>query len=151
VKIGQRFRFYPTPSQASTLSRVFGACRWVYNTMLKMRIDAYSNGDTIGYVRSAAIFTKLRHAPETKWLEDISVVPTQQSLRHLQVAYKKFFEKQTGFPVFKKKHSKQSAEYTTAAFRYKISGWGETKEGAIIEYEQKLKIQNGRWRGYGNH
>ena len=114
----QRFRFYPTVEQAKTLAGVFGACRWIYNTMLRMRTDAYANGGRISYNDSAAILTKLRHAPETKWLEDISVVPTQQALRHLQTAFKKFYEGNTGYPIFKKKRNKQTAEYTVSAFRY---------------------------------
>lgn len=103
------------------LARVFGSCRWAYNTMLRIRTDAYANGEKINYVRSSAIFTELRHAPDTKWLEDISSVPTQQALRHLQVAFQNFFEKRRKYPTFKKKRNKQAAEYTVSGFKYNNS------------------------------
>ena len=115
----QRFRFYPTREQASMLARIFGSCRWAYNTMLRMRTDAHANGEKINYVRSSAIFTELRHAPETKWLEEVSSVPTQQALRHLQSAFQAFFDKRAKYPAFKKKRDKQAAEYTVSAFKYK--------------------------------
>ena len=101
------------------LARVFGSCRWTYNTMLRIRTDAYANGEKINYVRSSAVFTQLRHAPETKWLEEISSVPTQQALRHLQSAFQAFFDKRGKYPTFKKKRDKQAAEYTVSGFKYK--------------------------------
>lgn len=101
------------------LARVFGSCRWTYNTMLRIRTDAYANGEKINYVQSSSIFTKLRHAHETKWLEEVSCVPTQQSLRHLQVAFQSFFDKRGKYPSFKKKRGKQAAEYTVSGFKYK--------------------------------
>jgi len=101
------------------LARVFGSCRWAYNTMLRLRTDAYARGEKINYVRSSALFTKLRHAPETKWLEEVSSVPTQQALRHLQAAFQAFFEKRARYPTFKKKCGKQAAEYTASGFKYK--------------------------------
>ena len=87
--------------------------------MLRIRTDAYANGEKINYVRSSAIFTELRHATETKWLEEVSCVPTQQTLRHLQVAFQNFFDKRGKYPSFKKKRGKQSAEYTVSGFKYK--------------------------------
>jgi putative transposase len=87
--------------------------------MLRIRTDAYANGEKINYVRSSAIFTEIRHADETKWLEEVSSVPTQQSLRHLQSAFQAFFDKRGKYPTFKKKHGKQSAEYTVSGFNYK--------------------------------
>jgi putative transposase len=87
--------------------------------MLRIRTDAYANGEKINYVRSSAIFTELRHAPDSKWLEEVSSVPTQQSLRHLQSAFQSFFDKRGKYPTFKKKRGKQSAEYTVSGFKFK--------------------------------
>lgn len=135
----QRFRFYPTPEQAATLARVFGACRWTYNTMLRIRTDAYANGEKINYVRSSAIFTELRHAPETKWLEDVSSVPPQQALRHLQSAFQAFFEKRGRYPSFKKKRGKQSAEYTVSAFKYRDGELSVSQLGCLdVRWSRKF-------------
>ncbi|MER7009621.1 RNA-guided endonuclease TnpB family protein, partial [Dactylosporangium sp. NPDC000555] len=57
---------------------------------------------------------------ELAFLNDVSCVPLQQTLRHLQVAYTNFFAKRARYPTFKsKKKSRKSAEYTTSAFRYR--------------------------------
>ena len=52
------------------------------------------------------------------WASETSCVPPQQALRHLQTAFVNFFEKRSGYPTFKKKRGKQSAEYTRSGFRY---------------------------------
>ncbi|HET8909438.1 MAG TPA: RNA-guided endonuclease TnpB family protein [Ktedonobacterales bacterium] len=48
----------------------------------------------------------------------MSSVPTQQALRHLDTAFRNFFEGHAKYPTFHKKHRAQSAEYTTSAFRW---------------------------------
>jgi putative transposase len=139
VKMRQRFRFYPTPAQASRLAQVFGSCRWAYNTMLRIRTDAYAKGERINYVRSSAIFTELRHATETKWLEEVSSVPTQQSLRHLQVAFQSFFDKRGKYPSFKKKRGKQAAEYTVSGFKYKDGNLSVSQLGKLdVRWSRKF-------------
>ncbi len=104
-----QFRFYPTPEQEQELARTFGATRYVYNWALRMRIDAYHAGQKINYNGSAAALTKLKQQDDTAWLNEISSVPTQQALRHLQTAFKNFFEKRAKYPTFKKKHGRQSS------------------------------------------
>ncbi len=121
VKLRYRFRFYPTKPQQATLANVFGACRYVYNWGLRMRTDAFHAGAPIGYNQSSAKLTELRHTKETRWLESVSIVPIQQSLRHLNIAFLNFFEKRSAYPSFKKKRGKQCAEYTRSAFRWRGS------------------------------
>jgi len=48
----------------------------------------------------------------------VSSVPLQQSLRHLADAFTNFFEGRAGYPKFKARHDKQSAEYTKSAFTW---------------------------------
>jgi putative transposase len=52
------------------------------------------------------------------WLNEVSSVPTQQALRHLDKAFRNFFDGRARYPQFKKKHGRQSAEYTTSAFTW---------------------------------
>ena len=118
VKQRQRFRFYPTSAQQATLARVFGSCRFVYNWALRLRTDAFAVGKSINYNQSSTALTALKRQDEYFWLNVISCVPTQQVLRHLQTAFRNFFEKRTRYPSFKSKHGKQAAEYTRSAFKY---------------------------------
>ncbi len=55
---------------------------------------------------------------EYAWLNEVSSVPTQQALRHLDKAFRNFFEGRAKYPTFKKKRNQQSAEYTTSAFKW---------------------------------
>jgi putative transposase len=114
-----RFRFYPTSEQVVELSRTFGCARFAYNYMLRLRTDAwYLQQERMGYHETSSALTKLKKEPDTAWMNDVSSVPTQQALRHLQTAFSNFFAKRAEYPQFKKKHGKQSAEYTTSAFRW---------------------------------
>lgn len=115
-----KFRCYPTDEQARTFARTFGCCRFVYNWALAMRTKAFKDGGRMTYAQSDKAMTLLKRAPETAWLNEVSSVPLQQSLRHLQTAFVNFFEKRTGYPSFKKKSQRQSASYTTHGFRFEI-------------------------------
>lgn len=87
--------------------------------MLRVRSDAwYTEQKSVGYHATSALLTELKREPEFEWLNEVSSVPVQQSLRHLQTAFVNFFAKRTKYPTFKSKHDKQSAEYTSSAFRW---------------------------------
>ena len=133
-KVRFRYRFYPTAEQARHLACVFGCVRFTYNWALQLRSDAYRNGTSLNYNATSAALTQLKKQQETAWLNEVSCVPTQQSLRHLQVAFKNFFDHRAGYPSFKKRRGKQSAEYTRSAFKYeaeskalRVSGLGKLK------------------------
>src|SRR5262245_42058321 len=107
------YRFYPTPDQARTLNRTFGCARFVYNWGLALRRDAYQQRqESLYYNHTSAALTLLKRQPDTSWLNEVSSVPPQQALRHLDKAYRAFFEGKAKYPKFKKKHGRQSAEYT---------------------------------------
>jgi len=112
------FRFYPTSKQKRILAQHFGCVRFVYNWALAERTKAFKDGKKMNYNQSSAALTKLKKNKEYSWLNDVSCVPTQQTLRHLQVAFVNFFEKRAGYPNFKKKSHRQSAEFTRSAFKF---------------------------------
>ena len=106
--------------------------RFCYNWALQLRSDAYRQGHALDYNATSAALTGLKQQEETAWLGEVSCVPTQQSLRHLQVAFKNFFAKRAGYPTFKTRRGQQSAEYTRSAFKYqahshtlRVSGLGK--------------------------
>lgn len=114
-----KFRFYPTEEQKDLLSQTFGCVRVVYNKALRMRTDAwYKESKRINYSATSSYLTSLKKEEEYQWLNDVSCVPLQQSLRHLQTAFTNFFEKRASYPTFKKKTGKQSAEFTKSAFKW---------------------------------
>ena len=119
IKRAYRFRFNPTPEQEVLLARTFGCARFAYNHMLRLRTDAWFNDQKrVGYHDTSALLTELKKTPEHAWLKEVSSVPVQQALRHLQTAFANFFAKRAKYPTFKRKDGPQSAEYTTSAFKW---------------------------------
>src|ERR1017187_7975885 len=113
------FRFYPSPPQRRALGKTFGCVRYVYNRALRMRKDCYDEDKTrVSYAQTSAALTKWKQEPDRRWLKEVSCVPLQQCLRHLQAAYRSFFEKRSAYPRFKSKRREQSAEFTRSAFRW---------------------------------
>jgi len=119
IKRAYRFRFYPSSEQEQILARTFGCARFAYNHMLRMRSDAWmQRQERIGYHESSAALTTLKKQSEFAWLNEVSSVPVQQALRHLQTAFANFFAKRARYPQFKRKDGPQSVEYTTSAFKW---------------------------------
>ena len=112
------FRCYPTPEQEQHLSRTFGCVRFVWNWALRMRTDAFRAGERIGYPATDKALTALKATPEHVWLNEVSSVCLQQSLRDLQAAFSNFFDKRAAYPSFKRKEARQSANYTERGFSF---------------------------------
>jgi len=119
IKRAYRFRCYPTAEQEVILAKTFGCARFVYNHMLKVRSDAWNERqESIGFTETSAMLPALKKMPEYLWLSEVSSVPLQQVLRHLQRAFDNFFARRARHPVFKKRRGKQAATYTGSAFRW---------------------------------
>jgi putative transposase len=120
IKRAYQYRFFPTDEQKSMLARTFGCCRYVYNWALNLKSTTYQEtGKSPGFAALCAMLPVLKTQPETAWLSEVSSVPLQQCLRHLDRAFVNFFEGRAKYPAFKKKHGSQSATYTAAAFTWK--------------------------------
>ncbi|MGW1915265.1 RNA-guided endonuclease InsQ/TnpB family protein [Streptomyces sp. NPDC002076] len=120
VKRAFKYRFYPTDAQAAELSRTFGCVRKVYNLALAARTEAWVRQERVNYNQTSAMLTAWEQTEELAYLNDVSSVPLQQALRHLQTAFTNFFAKRAKYPRFKsRKKSRKSAEYTTSAFRFR--------------------------------
>jgi putative transposase len=136
-KRAYRYRFYPTDEQQLMLARTFGCVRFVYNYFLRLRSDAYHQQQRhVSYRQTSSLLTALKQQAEHQWLQEVSCVPLQQALRHLSCALRNFFEDRADYPVFKKKHQEQSAEYTASAFT-----WDGTRL-TLAKMEEPLAI---RW------
>jgi putative transposase len=141
IKRAYRFRVYPTPEQETILARTFGCARFAYNHMLRLRTDAwYERQERVGYHETSTLLTELKKQPEYTWLNEVSSVPVQQALRHLQTAFTNFFAKRAGYPAFKRKDGPQAAEYTTSAFRWdgKSLTLAKMKEPLSIRFSRTL-------------
>lgn len=144
IKRAYRFRFYPTPEQELILARTFGCARFAYNHMLRLRSDAwFQRQERVGYHETSAALTKLKRDPAFVWLNEVSSVPVQQALRHLQTAFANFFAKRARYPSFKRKDGPQSAEYTTSAFKWDGNALKLAKMDAPLEIRWSRTLPKG--------
>lgn len=121
VKRAFKFRFYPTPVQEEELLCTWGCVRLVYNKALTMRHTAwYKNQERINYAQTCTALTQWKKQDDLSFLKEVSSVPLQQCLRHLQAAFVNFFEKRAGYPKFKSyKKSRLGLTYSASGFRFK--------------------------------
>ena len=161
VKRAFKYRFYPTDAQAAELSRTFGCVRLVYNRALAERTTAwFTEQRRINYDQASAALTEWKKDPDLSFLNEVSSVPLQQGLRHLQTAFRNFFDKRTRYPRFKsRKKSRAAAEYSRSGFQYrngqlrlaKMSDpldivWSRPlPEGAVPSTVTVSKDSAGRW------
>ena len=68
------------------------------------------SGERIDYVDTSAMLTAWKKQSDLQFLNEVSCVPLQQGLRHLQKAFANFWAGHAKYPNFKKKHNGGSAE-----------------------------------------
>src|SRR6266480_62469 len=118
-KKAYQYRIYPTLEQKQVLAQTFGCCRYVYNWALRLKTDAYyQRSERMYYEHLSQALTSLKKQEAYAWLNEVSSVPLQQALRHLDRAFLNFFEGRAEFPTFKKKHGPQAATYASSAFKW---------------------------------
>lgn len=111
---------------------MFGCSRVVWNDALALSQKLYKQGEK--YPGASALMklvvTEAKKTAERAWLASVSVVPLQQSVRDLDVAFRNFFQSVTGkrkgprvaMPRFKRRNSKQTARFTTRGFALRSTG-----------------------------
>lgn len=113
-----RYRLYPTLELILFLAKTFGCCRFVYNYFLAKKQEHYEeHKKSLSYTECSSMLAELKKTKE--WLKEVSSVALQQSLRHLEAAFNKFFQKQGAFPKFKKRCYEQSSTFMKNAFTFK--------------------------------
>lgn len=141
---GFKYRFYPTDAQRLELAQTFGCTRWVYNWALKLKSFAYyEKQEKISYGQTSNALTKLKKDPQFPWLKQVSSVPLQQGLRHLNTAFLNFFAGRAKYPRFKKKNNRQSITYACSGFKWNdgFLTLAKMKDPLKIKWSQHFKGQ----------
>lgn len=120
VERAYKYRFFPTVEQENLLRRTMGCVRLVYNKALAARTKAwYERQERVQYKETSSLLTGWKKTEELDFLNEVSCVPLQQTLRHLQKAFANFWGKRAKYPRFKAKRNGGSAEFTKSAFKYR--------------------------------
>ena len=107
-----QFRLEPTFEQRMLLRKFAGCVRVVWNKGLALQQARHEAGEKkLGYAGLCKALTAWRNDPETPWLAEASVDVEQQILRDLETAYRRFFDKLSDFPRFKKKGARDSFRF----------------------------------------
>ncbi len=125
MKSRYQYRFYPINQQRQSLAQLFGCVRVVWNDALAICKQAEKLPKNSELQK--LVITQAKKVKEREWLNDVSVVPLQQSVADLGVAYQNFFDslkgkrkgQKVGTPKLKKKTSRQSARFTKRGFSIK--------------------------------
>lgn len=104
-------RLYPNKEQKILIDRTFGACRFVYNSVLSLKQTYYQN---YGLKEKDLNIIEMIKS-ENPWLKEIGSQAICQTLNDLNKAYINWFnslshktKQKSNAPKFKKKHDKQS-------------------------------------------
>jgi len=109
-----KFRIYPNRKQIGLLAKTFGCVRFIYNRMLADKMGYY---EITGKQLSN---TPAQYKDEYPFLKEVDSLALANAQFHLQTAFRNFYQrKDSGFPNFKKKKSRQS--YTTNMVNSNIS------------------------------
>ncbi|CAN5820824.1 RNA-guided endonuclease TnpB family protein [soil metagenome] len=122
MKARYTYRIYPNRLQQDKLAQVFGCVRVVYNDALAL-VKAKPEGEKwpSNAELQKLVITQAKRTEARDWLSSVSVVPLQQSVQDLGVAFKNWFAALKGqgkakFPRFKKRSHEQSARFTARGF-----------------------------------
>ena len=108
-----KFRIYPNKTQEILIQKTFGCVRFVYNYFLDKRITTYKEDKvTLTYNRCSKELTKLKQ--ELTWLKEPDKCSLQNALKHLDIAFQNFFNRENvGYPKFKSKKNRHKSYKTS--------------------------------------
>jgi putative transposase len=111
-----KFRLCPNKEQAVLLDKTFGCCRFVYNYFLDFRTKYYTEHKNdkkkaLSFAETMHELTLLKKKEEFSWLNEIGSQTIQQSVRHLDSSFTRFFNKTSKYPNFKKKRNGGSCTF----------------------------------------
>ena len=148
VQVRYRYRICPTPGQQQALARVFGCARVVYNDCLRVRDEAYANGEKISDTEvQRRVVTLAKAAPERAWLGEVASVALVQACQDARRANRNWFDSLQGrrkgpkirHPKPRRKRGRQSIRLTRNGFSLHGERLYVPKAGDIkIEWSRDL-------------
>lgn len=137
-------KLYPTKPQEILLKKSCGVARYSYNWALTKWKELYDKGES----PSAYSLIKLQNSIKKEQMPfflEVSKNAPQYAIRHLELAYKKMWRKQGGFPRYKKKGVRdsfvsveKSQDFKQSNYRIHLPRIGEVKCAENIRFSGKV-------------
>lgn len=129
IQKSYKFRLYPNNEQQVLINKNFGCCRFIYNSMLAERLQAYEKfKDDRESLWEYKYKTEKDYKNEFEWLKEAESTSLQQARIDLSKAYMNFFKSvsgknksKSGFPKFHKKGYKDSYRIMCINFNIKLN------------------------------
>jgi len=143
MKRTYKYRIYPNKTQKEKLEFVLSSCRFLYNSALRNRIEAYRYGVSINYDDQSWELSEIKK--EISEFNNIHSQVLQDVLRRLDKAYKNFFRRvklhqNPGFPRFKGKDRYDSFTYPQLGFQLEHDKINLSKIGKIkLRYHREIR------------
>ena len=110
-----RLRAYPNGAQRRLLDRWFGATRWLWNTALEIRSEAYRTcGLSLTGNDLSRWLTQWKRTAGHEWLVEVPATALTQCLRDQDRAFSRFFGRHARYPRFKAKGGRQGLRFQGA-------------------------------------
>ena len=139
-----KFRLYPNSEQKVLLHKTFGCVRLVYNHFLDKCIKNK-------YINAFDMCRELKNLyVDFPFLKEVDSCSLRCAIFNLEDSYKNFFNKRSGYPIFKSRYSKQSYRTNCMKSTYKGKEYSSI-ELDLINHKIKLpKLGLVDIRGYRN-
>src|ERR1700688_427787 len=115
-----RIRSYPNGAQRRLRDRWFGAYRWLWNTTLEIRTEAYREcGLKLTGNDISRWLTQWKGTQGHEWLKLVPATCLTQCLRDQDSAFRNYFAGRAQYPKFKRKGSTGSLRFQDAGTAWK--------------------------------
>jgi putative transposase len=137
-----RIRACPNGAQRRLLECWFGASRWLWNTALGIRSEAYRvcglklTGDDL-----SRWLTQWKRTPGHEWLAAVPATCLSQCLRDQDAAFRNFFARRARYPRFKRKSAAASLRFQDAGAAWAQGVMSLPKLGALKLAEALPKVE----------
>ena len=137
-----RIRAYPNAAQRRLLERWFGASRWLWNTALGIRSEAYRvcglklTGDDL-----SRWLTQWKRTTGHEWLAAVPATCLTQCLRDQDAAFRNFFARRARYPKFKRKSAAASLRFQGAGAAWARGVVSLPKLGSLKLAESLPKVE----------
>ena len=116
--LAHKIRLYPNKKQATLLSKSCGTARFSYNWALSEWKRQYESCEKPNDVKIRRELNAIKHE-EFPWMQEVSKCCVQEAIINLGTAFKRFFNNQSKYPVFKKKFINDSFTLSSGNFEVK--------------------------------
>jgi putative transposase len=137
-----RLRVYPNGAQRRLLNRWFGATRWLWNTALAIRSEAYRTcGLSLTGNDLSRWLTQWKRTAGHEWLAEMPATAFTQCLRDQDRAFSRFFAGRARYPRFKPKGGRQSIRFQGAGAGWRSGVLSLPKLGALKLAEELPEVE----------